>query len=115
MTFENIMKEIEKVCRNNNVKHLYLFGSYAKGNNQKGSDIDIVVKGVDNIIKLKEEIDRIATTTEFNGTRLLAGNRDLGPELSNKADRFPLDIHVGKNFFEGADQSESPVNIIKID
>ena len=61
MTFENIMNEIEKVCRNNNVKHLYLFGSYAKGNNQKGSDIDIVVKGVDNIIKLKEEIDRIKT------------------------------------------------------
>ena len=66
-------------------------------------------------IALKDEIDRIASTTEFNGTRLLAGNRDLGPELSNKSDRFPLDIHVGKNFFEGADQSDSPVNIIKID
>ena len=50
MTFENIIKEIEKVCRENNVKHLYLFGSYAKGNNHKGSDIDIVVKGVDNIV-----------------------------------------------------------------
>lgn len=59
MTFENIIKEIEKVCRENNVKHLYLFGSYAKGNNHKGSDIDIVVKGVDNIVKLKEDIDNI--------------------------------------------------------
>ena len=61
MPFDNIIKEIEKVCRNNNVKHLYLFGSYAKGNNQKGSDIDIVVKGVDNMIKLKEDIDNIKT------------------------------------------------------
>jgi predicted nucleotidyltransferase len=61
MTFENIIKEIEKVCRENNVKHLYLFGSYAKGNNHKGSDIDIVVKGVDNIVKLKEDIDNIKT------------------------------------------------------
>lgn len=60
-TFENIIKEIEKVCRENNVKHLYLFGSYAKGNNHKGSDIDIVVKGVDNIVKLKEDIDNIKT------------------------------------------------------
>ena len=64
MPFDNIIKEIEKVCRNNNVKHLYLFGSYAKGNNQKGSDIDIVVKGVDNMIKLKEDIDNIKTTLE---------------------------------------------------
>ena len=61
MTFEKIIKEIEKVCRHNNVKHLYLFGSYAKGNNRKGSDIDIVVKGVDNIVKLKEDIDNIKT------------------------------------------------------
>ena len=61
MTFENIIKEIEKVCRENNVKHLYLFGSYAKGNNHKGSDIDFVVKGVDNIVKLKEDIDNIKT------------------------------------------------------
>ena len=61
MTFENIIKEIEKVCRENNVKHLYLFGSYAKGNNHKGSYIDIVVKGVDNIVKLKEDIDNIKT------------------------------------------------------
>ena len=61
MTFENIMSEVEKICRANNVKHLYLFGSYAKGNNRKGSDIDIVVKGVDDIIKLKEDIDNIKT------------------------------------------------------
>ena len=61
MTFENIIKEIEKVCRKNNVKHLYLFGSYAKGNNHKGSDIDIVVKGVDNIVKLKEDKKKIKT------------------------------------------------------
>lgn len=61
MSFENIMKEIEQVCRNNNVKHLYLFGSYAKGTNQKGSDIDIVIKGVDNLVKLKEDLDNIKT------------------------------------------------------
>ena len=50
MPFEKIIEEVEKVCKKNNVKHLYLFGSYAKGNNQPGSDIDIVVKGVDNIL-----------------------------------------------------------------
>lgn len=61
MTFDNIMKNIEKVCRKNNVSHLYLFGSYARGDNHKGSDIDIVVKGVKEIHKLKEDIDDIRT------------------------------------------------------
>lgn len=61
MTFENIMNNIINVCKNNEVAHLYLFGSYAKGTNTKGSDIDIVVKGVKNIHKLKEDIDNIKT------------------------------------------------------
>lgn len=61
MTFDNIIKNIEKVCKENKVSHLYLFGSYAKGNNHKGSDIDIVVKGVKDIHKLKEDIDNIRT------------------------------------------------------
>ena len=61
MTFEKILEEIKKICKNNKVKHLYLFGSYAKGNNRSGSDIDIVVKGVDNIVKLKEDIENIKT------------------------------------------------------
>ena len=61
MTFENIINNIINVCKNNEVAHLYLFGSYAKGTNTKGSDIDIVVKGVKNIHKLKEDIDNIKT------------------------------------------------------
>lgn len=61
MTFENIMNNIINVCKNNEVAHLYLFGSYAKGTNTKGSDIDIVVKGVKNFHKLKEDIDNIKT------------------------------------------------------
>ena len=48
MTFEKIMSEIERVCRNNNVKHLCLFGSYAKGNSHKGNDIDIISRGTIN-------------------------------------------------------------------
>ena len=61
MSLDKIVDAIKEVCKNNNVKHLYLFGSYAKGNAHKGSDIDIVVKGVDNISRLKEDIENIPT------------------------------------------------------
>lgn len=62
----DLLERIEKICKNNNVSHLYLFGSYAKKTERPGSDLDIVVKGVKDINKLKEEIDDIRTFTIIN-------------------------------------------------
>lgn len=68
-------------------------------------------------IALKDEIDRIANATEFNGTKLLVGNSPLGKELANAEGTFPMEIQVGKNYFLDADalENRNPVNIIKID
>ncbi|NRA64683.1 MAG: flagellin FliC [Pseudobacteriovorax sp.] len=68
-------------------------------------------------VGLKNEIDRIAAATEFNGTRLLIGNADVPDEIANPDDLFPLQIQVGKDYFEDIDnvESEAPVNVIKID
>ncbi len=66
---------------------------------------------------LKDEITRIATSTEFNGTLLLAGDRsDVPEELSTRSNAFPIDIQVGKNFFESVDGADArkPVNVIRI-
>ena len=38
---------------------------------------------------LKSEIDRIANSTEFNGTRLLVGQVDLPEDMSSGANAFP--------------------------
>ncbi len=68
-------------------------------------------------LQLKEEIDRIANSTEFNGTRLLIGNAEMPEEMQTNANAFPLEIQVGKDYFaqaDGLDQA-NPVNIIKID
>jgi len=67
-------------------------------------------------IQLKDEIDRIANSTEFNGTHLLIGNADVGEELANGPDTFPMEIQVGKDYFETADSLDerNPVNIIKL-
>lgn len=68
-------------------------------------------------LALKDEIDRIANSTEFNGTRLLVGEADVPDEIANQDGTFPLEIQVGKDYFEGVDAIDEPnqVNIIKID
>ena len=50
----DVLEKVESICKYNNVSHLYLFGSYAKKTERKGSDLDIVVKGVKDINKLKD-------------------------------------------------------------
>jgi flagellin len=66
---------------------------------------------------LKSEIDRIANSTEFNGTRLLTGNIELPEELQTADNAYPLEIQVSKDYYTGLDAIDqaNPVNIIKID
>jgi len=66
---------------------------------------------------LKMEIDRIANSTEFNGTKLLIGQVDVGDEINSGANPFPLEIQVGKDYFRNADAIDhpNPTNIIRID
>ncbi len=68
-------------------------------------------------LALKSEIDRISTSTEYNGTRLLIGEQEgKSPSLTNKSNPFPLEIQVGKDFFKDVDAKDQPgVNLIRID
>lgn len=68
-------------------------------------------------IALKDEIDRIANSTEFNGTRLLVGDAAIHDELKNPEDVYPLEIQVGKDYFAESDaiDERNPVDIIKVD
>lgn len=71
-------------------------------------------------VQLKDEIDRIALSTEFNGTRLLMGENagNFSDELmSGNTGDNPLDIQIGKDYFAESDGSGSgnPINIIRID
>ncbi|RDB35367.1 flagellin [Spirobacillus cienkowskii] len=68
--------------------------------------------------QLKDEINRISRTTEFNGTLLLVGEQDgIDEEITKRSNTFPLEIQVGKNFFESADSLDNPnpTNVIRID
>lgn len=66
---------------------------------------------------LKDEIDRITLSTEFNGTRLLIGQSDTDPALVVDQNQFPLEMQVGKDYFPGPDSLDAanPVDIIRLD
>ncbi|MBF0440771.1 MAG: flagellin, partial [Oligoflexales bacterium] len=49
---------------------------------------------------LKNEIDRIAISTEYNGTRLLVGSRELHESLMRKHNKSPLEFQVGKDYLQ---------------
>ena len=68
-------------------------------------------------LQLKDEIDRIAASTEFNGTRLLVGQRELAEDMGDFDNEFPLEIQVSKDYYPDTDalDKRNPVNIIKID
>lgn len=66
---------------------------------------------------LKSEIDRIANSTEFNGTRLLTGAAELHEDLVTGENQYPLEIQISKDYYTGADaiDAANPVNIIRVD
>jgi flagellin len=69
-------------------------------------------------VALKDEIDRIANSTEFNGTRLIVGEADLPEDIANQEGTFPLEVQVGKDYFAGevdGIDNRNQTNIIKID
>ena len=61
MQIVEILQEIIRICKNNSVTKVILFGSRAKGTALERSDIDIAVCGVEDIEKLREELEDITT------------------------------------------------------
>ena len=68
---------------------------------------------------LKDEISRISRSTEYNGTLLLMGEeaQDAPEVLKENSNPSPIEVQVGKSFYEEVDSPESkdPINIIRID
>ena len=67
MEIKELKKKIESTLKKNNVKKLSVFGSVAKREDKKGSDIDLLVK--------------------FNGERSLIDLISLRIDLENKLNR----------------------------
>lgn len=68
-------------------------------------------------MQLKDEIDRISLSTEFNGTRLLTGKSDNLPQSILDQHQFPpFEIQIDKDYNEDIDalDKRNPVNIIRL-
>ncbi|MEZ4741284.1 MAG: flagellin [Bdellovibrionota bacterium] len=68
-------------------------------------------------IALKDEMDRIAVSTEFNGSRLLTGQAELPESLLEDHTFPPLEIQVDKDYIVDVDAADipNPLDIIKLD
>jgi len=67
---------------------------------------------------LKNEIDRIANSTEFNGTKLLVGEVPIPDDMKQRpTNNYPLEIQIGKDYFTESDAIDhpNPTNIIRVD
>ena len=66
LSVDEILEQIKMISQKYQIEHLYLFGSYATGTATDTSDIDIIIKGGENIRQFKDEIDNIRTLKKID-------------------------------------------------
>lgn len=66
MSISEVVEKVSAICRANGVRRLDLFGSFATGTARATSDIDFVVYGCEDILRLEEELMEIDTLRKID-------------------------------------------------
>lgn len=66
MTISDIISEVTRICLKNGVTKLFLIGSFATDTSTLTSDIDFVVSGCSDIIKLEKDLEEIETLRKID-------------------------------------------------
>ena len=66
MPISELIEQVTEICKKNGVKRLDLFGSFATGTSTPTSDIDFVVYGCSNLIKLETDLEQIETLRKID-------------------------------------------------
>ncbi len=66
MPISELIEQVTEICKKNGVKRLDLFGSFATGTSTPMSDIDFVVYGCNNLIKLETDLEQIETLRKID-------------------------------------------------
>ena len=66
MLISELIEQVTEICKKNGVKRLDLFGSFATGTSTPTSDIDFVVYGCNNLIKLETDLEQIETLRKID-------------------------------------------------
>ena len=61
-----LIEQVTKICKENEVQRLDLFGSFATGTATPTSDIDFVVYGCKDILKLEKDLEKIDTLRKID-------------------------------------------------
>ncbi len=85
---DKIKQTIVKTLKKYKIKKAGIFGSYVRGEQKKGSDIDIVIEFNDSLLKLvrierelKEDLRRNVDLLTYNGIHPLLRKRILNEEV----------------------------------
>ena len=85
---DKIKQTIVKTLKKYKIKKAGIFGSYVRGEQKKGSDIDIVIEFNDSLLKLvrierelKEDLRRNVDLLTYNGIHPLLRKRILNEEI----------------------------------
>ena len=66
MPVSEVIDKVAAICKSNGVKRLELFGSFATGTAAPTSDIDFVVYGCEDILRLEEALLEIETLRKID-------------------------------------------------
>ena len=66
MPIPELIDRVTEICKKNKVQRLDLFGSFATGTATPTSDIDFVVYGCQDILKLEEDLEEINTLRKID-------------------------------------------------
>ncbi len=66
MPISELINQVTIICKRNHVEHLTLFGSFATGTATPTSDIDFVIYGCKDIIKLEDDLMEIDTLRKID-------------------------------------------------
>lgn len=66
MAISELIDRVTEICKRNGVKRLDLFGSFATGTALPTSDIDFVVYGCRDVMKLEKDLESIDTLRKID-------------------------------------------------
>ncbi len=66
MPIPELIEKVTDICKRNHVTRLDLFGSFATGTATPTSDIDFVVYGCTDILKLEKDLEEIETLRKID-------------------------------------------------
>lgn len=66
MPVSELIERVAVICKRNNIQRLDLFGSFSTGTATPTSDIDFVVYGCEDILKLEDDLKEIDTLRKID-------------------------------------------------